>query len=461
MSLKSVILLVVFCLSWLAAESSGAVLTVTTLADTDDGACDAHCSLREALSAAAPGATSATMDTIIFARDLRGGTIQLASGLLINKRVTIDGPNKRRITLQGNNTFRIIEIRAGSAFIDGLIIRDGRAADGDGGGISVGGLLYLTNSAVLDNTALRGGGIYAQGSVYIIDSIVAGNTATGDGTAGGIDMYNVNLFRFINSTVSGNKSLSNVDGVGGIRAYNSSGFITNSTIAYNSTNGVSVISTGGIQGLGATGSRNLSNTIIAANVGVAPDMYGIIGAQYCLIGSSLVANGVSGNITGTIANPVNPQLGALADNGGGLPTHALLPTSLAINTGNNERATDRHGDPLTIDQRGYSRIANSTVDMGAYEFNSQPLVTNSLITGQITDASGRGISGALVALRDAGGELKTALTNPFGFYRLTSVPAGSFAVEAKHKSYSFAPQNLLVEESTEYVNFVSAASRFK
>src|SRR5215213_6910318 len=80
-----------------------AVLTVTTLADTDDSVCDAQCSLREAV------ATAAAADTIIFARDLRGGTIQLSKTLLIQRRLTIDGPNKRRITLKGDNTFRIIE----------------------------------------------------------------------------------------------------------------------------------------------------------------------------------------------------------------------------------------------------------------------------------------------------------------------------------------------------------------
>ena len=460
MSLKSVILFVVICLSFWATEAAGAILTVTTLADTDDGSCDAHCSLREAVRAAAVVNTVAATDTIIFAQNLRGGRIQLANTLVIDKRLNIDGPNKRRITLEGNDTFRIIEARATGIFIDGLIIRNGRAADDNGGGIYSRGVLTLTNVAILNNTALRGGGIYAEGggNLFIIDSSVAGNTATGDAGAGGIDMYRVLNFQIINSTVSGNRSLSVVDGVGGIRAYESDGSITNSTVVYNSSNGTNIISTGGYVGVGGGLSRMMSNTIIAANTGLIRNIYGSISGQHCLIGNSgAFTNGFNGNIVGTADNPIDPQLAPLTENGGGLPTHALLPTSPALNAGSNERALDRRGSPLTVDQRGYNRIVDSTVDMGAYEFNSQPVVINSLITGRITDASGRGVSRALVTLRDADGEIKTVPTNPFGFYRLANVPNGSYTIEAKHKSHAFPPQNLLAEESTEYANFAPVA----
>jgi CSLREA domain-containing protein len=75
---------------------SAAVLTVTTTEDTDDGVCDAQCSLREATDAAGYG------DTIIFAREIRGRTIQLTRTLApaVGKYVKIDGPNRRRITLK-------------------------------------------------------------------------------------------------------------------------------------------------------------------------------------------------------------------------------------------------------------------------------------------------------------------------------------------------------------------------
>jgi len=77
-------------------------------------------------------------------------------------------------------------------------------------------------------------------------------------------------------------------------------------------------------------------------------------------GSSNFVNGTNGNIVGTLATPVNPQLAALGDYGGTTKTHALLLGSVAINAGNNTGAT-------TTDQRGATRIVGGTIDIGAYE----------------------------------------------------------------------------------------------
>src|SRR5262249_60736280 len=56
----------------------------------------------------------------------------------------------------------------------------------------------------------------------------------------------------------------------------------------------------------------------------------------------------------------NPLLGPLQDNGGPTPTMALLPGSPALDAGCNSNA------PAT-DQRGFARIANGTIDIGAFE----------------------------------------------------------------------------------------------
>src|SRR5262245_17477772 len=90
----------IFFVSVFSVSVSADVWTVTTLADTDDSVCDANCSLREAINAA----SGLPRDTIVFARELRGGTIQLLRPLIVTN-VKIDGPNRRRITLKGDNTF--------------------------------------------------------------------------------------------------------------------------------------------------------------------------------------------------------------------------------------------------------------------------------------------------------------------------------------------------------------------
>ena len=459
----------VFCLLFISAINlSAATLTVTTLDDTNDGVCDAQCSLREAIEVSAPN------DKIIFARQLRGGTIQLNSTLQIKRWVTIDGPNKRRITIKGNNTFRIFHLTLANMGIgvgrvvnlDGLIIRDGYEANGDGGGIysdpNFYTVLNITNCAILHNTAQHGGGVYAynSGTFYLIDSTVAGNVATAEGSGAGLDISRSTV-RIMNSTISINRGTATLNSAGGIRLAGSNDwFINGSTIAYNSSSGTDSLSAGGIAVLNGIPGP-ITNTIIAANTGINPDLHGQTGVlTNGLIGianGSGYTNGMNGSIIGSAENPVDPQLGLLAENGGGLPTHALLSNSRAIDAGSNVLSINRNGQPLEIDQRSYNRIVNSTVDIGAYEFNSQPFITTSTVSGQVTTASGRGVSGARIILRDGNGAVKYALTNPFGYYRFVNVAVDAvYTIECSGKGKVFTPQNVLVEESTELVNFLAS-----
>lgn len=451
--IKLPLLLVTIALFCSFAYAQRAVLTVNTLADTDDGVCDANCSLRDAIAAAR------AFDTVIFARDIRGGTIELTSPLVISRYLTIEGPDKRRITLKGNNTFRILETHA-LVTLDGLIIRDGSAPDGNGGGILAATTLQLINCAVLNNTALRGGGIYATGSgtVYLTNSTLAYNTASAEDTAGGIDVLNINL-RISNSTVSGNRNLAAVNGAGAIRVVSSgpsySSSIVNSTIAYNSTTATSSISAGGFVRFGA-GASGLTNTILAKNTGGKGDFFGSAAARNLLIGIAYpgtgYVNGVDGNIVGTPDAPVDPQIDPLVDNGGGLQTHALRPRSLAIDAGRNDLASAPHGGFITVDQRGFARNINSTIDIGAYEANSSAAPVISTIKGLVTNSEGRGIFKARITVRDTGGFEKMAMTLPFGYYHIDGIPADqSYTVECRDKRYAFLPQSLLVEEAIEYV----------
>jgi CSLREA domain-containing protein len=440
---------------------SAAVLTVTTLADTDDAVCDSQCSLREAIDAASNG------DSIIFARDIRGGTIQLTRTLepAVGKFVKIDGPNRRRITLKGDNTFRIIETH-GNLWIDGLIIRDGYAVEKDGGGILATGTLNLTNVAIINNSARRGGGIYISGGGLLIlaDSLVAGNTANGDSTAGGIDAFFGPSLSINNSTISGNRSLSIIDGVGGMRLnIVDSCRIVSSTIVFNTSNGTSMTSAGGIAASSITDyGAPIANTILAKNSSLNnPDHFRGFSARNSLIGiaspTSGLVNGVNGNIVGSASAPAEPVLGPLVDNGG-LQTHAPQTGSPTIDSGNNAWANDRRNVPLVVDQRGFIRIANAIVDMGAHETASQLLVRASTVKGQAINAGGRGIAGARVELRNGSGEVRYAITNPFGFFQFVNIDADqTYSLNCLHKWNAFGEQSVLVEEGTEYVKFVASS----
>jgi CSLREA domain-containing protein len=451
-SIKLTLALVSLLLFCVPVFAQRAVLTVTTLADTDDQVCDANCSLRDALFAANP------FDTIVFAREIRGGAIELTSPVIITRSVFIDGPNKRRITLKGNNTFRILEIHA-FAGIDGLIIRDGNALDKEGGGIFSNHTVNLTNCAILNNSAWRGGGIYMiNGSLRLVDTTVAGNTAYAENSAGGMDLFQT-MTKIFNSTISGNRLLSKVDGAGGIRLTNSAVWsIIGSTIAFNSTNATSPASAGGLVVLNGFPGP-LQNTILAKNTGGFADFFGrFSGARGILMGIAYpfagLTNGVDGNIVGTPDAPVDPQIYPLLDNGGGILTHALRPRSPAVDAGSNLFSTDSHGDPQALDQRGFSRPVNSTVDIGAFEANSWAVPVTSTIEGITRTGEGRGVFKSRITLNDSTGAIRTILTHPFGFYRLPGlVPDRFYTLDCFDKRSVFVSQSVFVEELKEYVDF--------
>ncbi len=367
------IILLTVCLLLLSSMQIRAELrTVTTLVDTDDGICDAQCSLREAVAVALDG------DTVIFARFLRGGTIQLQRTLVIDKTLNIDGPNRRRITLNGNGTFGIIYIgsTAGpwkSVWLDGLIVRNGAELGGRGGGIYIygGRVLTLSDCLITENHAAIGGGIRVfNGALYVFNSTISDNTSDGSDGAAGIDAKDVGQLEIVNSTIARNIA---EDGAGGIKSQPGTIWLINSTVSDNVSRGSGLGHVGGIFTI-YNGYSTFRNSIIAGNTGEIPDacLFSSSGANN-LIGIGEGSNfGVPGNLVGTRVEPADPRLGPLTDNGRGLPTFAPLPTSLVINAGDANHLTwyqsfDRPFFSNLTDQRGFPRIVGKAIDIGSVE----------------------------------------------------------------------------------------------
>jgi hypothetical protein len=111
----------------------------------------------------------------------------------------------------------------------------------------------------------------------------------------------------------------------------------------------------------------IRNTLLAGNTAQIgdPDV-DVVGAVESL-GHNLIGDGSGGSgyaatdLVGTSANPIDPKLGPLQDNGGPTQTMALLPGSPAISAGG---LTDSEWD-----QRGpgFARSVNGMTDIGAYE----------------------------------------------------------------------------------------------
>ena len=87
-----------------------------------------------------------------------------------------------------------------------------------------------------------------------------------------------------------------------------------------------------------------------------------------------------------------------------------------------------------------------------------PTAAAAAVGGKVTDALGRGIAKARVSMTDTNGNTQTTLTNSFGFFNFTDVPAGQnyiFSVTAKRYNFTNNTQLLFVAEDTDNLNFVA------
>ena len=342
-------------------------------------------------------------NSLIVKRSTAGGTPNFRLFTVnAGKFVTVSG-----LTIMNGNVTGLFPGGAGGGILNdrgtltviGCVIA-GNGATGGGGinnGASNGGTLTVLNSTISGNV---GGGIYNtivsggsnSASLTVVSSTISGNSSTsglGAGIETSVGSSGTANATIINSTISGNTA-SGGGSSGGIYAAAIFGgtatlSITNSTITAN--NGNNSTAAGGIQnalscsGGGCSSTVLLRNTIVAGNTrsGSANDIGGTVdsSSSFNLIGfggSGGLTNGVNNNQVGV----VSPLLGTLANNGGPTQTHALLPGSPAINAGSNAilpaDTFDLDGDSntaeaLPVDQRGagFSRIVNTTVDIGAFE----------------------------------------------------------------------------------------------
>jgi hypothetical protein len=343
----------------------------TTVFNPNDSGVD---SLRQAIADVCPGGT------ITFDSSLSGATINLASTLTINKDLTIDGSAlASRVSISGQGAVRVFSVNTGiTATLNNLIITKGNTTSG-GGGIYTEGILTLNNCLISDNYSASqpGGGIFnnSGGELTVNNSTLSNNVGEWGGgienyastvtvrsstfitnrtisgaNGGGMDSWGGSTALVVNSTFTGNSAR---ERGGGILNYGSTMTVINSTLSANSgpSGGSGIANFGG-------GTLHLSNTLIA-NSAAGTD---------CYTDSNLATN-VNNLIEDDSCSPAltgDPNLAALADNGGATQTMALLSGSPAIDAGD---ATTCASAPVNkLDQRGVTRPQGSACDIGAYEY---------------------------------------------------------------------------------------------
>jgi len=354
-----------------------APMVVTTTADSGPG------SLRDAI----PKGSYITFDPNVFSPSTAPHSIVLLTALPdINGDTTISGFGANNLTVQrstaaGTPQFGIFTVKPAQplrsntplepiASFSGLTISNGAASYG-------GGIYCETNCTILDctlsgNTASEiGGGVYGEGNLTLNRCTVASNSSQGAG--GGISFSHFSEtpslgLTLLNCTVSGNH-----DGGGSLYVSSNHGIpleISNCTISGESSalagSNVSAHLDNNI--FFTTGQRpNLTSPAAGAPAIIVSDGFNLSNRDDS---TYLNANGDRNN--------TDPMLGPLQDNGGPMPTHALLPGSLAIDKGNSTRMTDQRGFPRPVDDPNSFNGSGNNSDIGAFEVqlpNSTPTPT--------------------------------------------------------------------------------------
>ncbi len=434
-------------------QSGNTSLIVTKKTNSNDLVCDLDCSLREAVHQAS---LNFGTDTITFAPNVFGTLALGGSEIEIkNQNVNIVGYptlNAETLIVSGGNANRIFYLVNATVNISGMTLANGNSG-GFGGAIRTENNSNLTLDKVIvrNNFADRGGAIFIgpNGTGHITNSTINNNSAN---VVLAIEVTNGSTLNMANTTVSTNFDANGGPGPGAVFVVGTAN-IRNSTIAFNRVSG----GTGG--GIFSIGTLNIGNSIVANNIAAtSPDIHRSSGV-ITSVGGNLVQN-TNGFPAGTFSQTndavgVDPMLAALADNGGNVTTHSLMPNSPAINTGININAVDPFDNlALLFDARGtgFSRISGGTVDKGAFETLS-PTAASVSISGRVM-AGKQGLSRATVYLTDQKGETRTTRTNSFGYFRFEEVEVGeTYIINVSSKRYQFNPQVVTLTEEINELNF--------
>ena len=257
----------------------------------------------------------------------------------------------QHLTIRGDVTSTVsvsedgggIRVGANSVVTVDNVVVTGLNSARSGGGIANFGTLTVTNSTFSFNEADRRGGAIASlnGSIELDNVTINNNDAFIAG--GGVHLIN-GTHDLTNVTVSGNRA--NVGGGINVGAGSSTANLTNVTITNNTALDQNV-GTVGAGGLLSTGVVNATQSIIAGNFAANnQDLSGNLNTD---------TNNIIGDTPGLL-------LDVLADNGGPVETHALLPGSDGIDA----TGTTIQGQ---TDARGFL-VAEGGRDIGAFEFNA-------------------------------------------------------------------------------------------
>ncbi len=377
--------------------TNAANFVVTKTADTNDGVCDADCSLREAVTAANTVSSDdgIAFDATVFASPQ---TIVLTSGALNVQNagmLTIVGTGQSILTISGNNASRVFFVQpAGDLTISAMTITAGNGVGPEpvgGGAINAYASRFTVNNCTFRNNSVSGGG----GAIYGFfgaNITVNGSTFTqNSASSGGALMIQSNQSAL---TVNDSSFINNTSSGGGGAVFQSAGV---TTIQRSSFTNNSAGSGGGA--IFAVGNLFLGDTTVVGNSGTDAGGVGsdghvelirvtISGNSATGEGGGLRTRGTSSLVATKIIN--NSTTGA----GGGvfsIGSIGLNTSTISQNLAN--AAGGLYTEQITMSQSTVS--FNTATDIAGGIFVSRPSsIQTSTISGNRANGDGGGINTA-------------------------------------------------------------------
>jgi CSLREA domain-containing protein len=204
----------VLCVLGASLSAAAASFTVTTVNDTFDGACDADCSLRDAIGAANADASATPAAPHLI--DLTGvaGTITLTltpgSGIAIGNHLHVEGPGAALLAISGNSASQIFDNNC-----------------------TGGNTLIVEKLTLRDGSAFLGGAIHnncAGSDLTVRDCVFENNEATGN-NGGAIESDDGARLTVIDSTFNNNRALASTGGA--VNNFDGTLIVENSTFTNN------------------------------------------------------------------------------------------------------------------------------------------------------------------------------------------------------------------------------------
>lgn len=150
------------------------------------------------------------------------------------------------------------------------------------------------------------------------------------------------------------------------------------------------------------------------------------------------------NCGGTVTTGAN----SISLSGGNVAANANCIISVDV-TGTSA-GTKNNSATLSTAELGTGATAAATLTV------VEPTAASATVSGRVLTAFGRGIPNTRVEMTDSNGQVRYAMTNPFGYYRFQDISVGAtYIFSVTGKKHRFSPKVVTLTNQIADLNFVA------